>query len=151
MTVYRICHQQYSDDLSGTGAKLFGGRWNSKGVGMLYVSEFISLTLLEMLVHAQFRDFAVPLCLLSITIPDQAEIKELKLQKLKADWISDDSFTKFIGDEFIHAGKNLIMKVPSAIVTEEHNFLINPAHPDFKKVKIASNRIFETDKRLFSI
>ena len=151
MTVYRICHQQYSDDLSGTGAKLYGGRWNSKGVEMLYVSEFISLTLLEMLVHAQFRDFSVPLCLLFITIPDQAEIKELKLQKLKPDWVSDDGFTKFIGDEFIHAGKNLVMKVPSAIVTEEHNFLLNPAHADFKKVKIVSSRIFETDKRLFTI
>ncbi len=151
MIAYRICNTLFSNDLSGTGAKLNGGRWNSGGVGMLYVTEFISLAVLEMLVHNHFKDFAIELSLLDISIPEAAEIKELKLNKLKQDWMKDYGYTRFIGDEFIRSGKTLLMKVPSAVITEEHNFLINPLHPDFKKIKIAGARNFETDKRLFTL
>ena len=150
MTAYRICNPLFSDDISGTRAKLYGGRWNSKGVGMLYLTEFISLAVLEMLVHIQFKDISVEMSLLHISLPE-TELKELKLNKLKQNWIKDDSYTKFIGDEFIRSGKSLAMKVPSAVVTEEHNFIINPLHPDFKKIKITGTRNFETDKRLFTI
>ena len=80
MIVYRICNALYSDDLSGTGAKLFGGRWNSKGVSMLYVSEHISLAVVEMLVHNQFKDFSVDFSILKIALPDTIEIKEIKQQ-----------------------------------------------------------------------
>ena len=59
MTVFRICNPQFSEDISGTGAKLYGGRWNSKGVAALYASEHISLSVLEMLVHNRFTDFAI--------------------------------------------------------------------------------------------
>jgi len=151
MTAYRICNPLFNDDISGTGAKLYGGRWNSKGVSMLYLTEFISLAVLEMLVHIQFKEPVSELSLLHISVPETAEIKELKLNKLKQNWIKDDAYTKFIGDEFIRSGKTLAMKVPSAVITEEHNFIINPLHPDFKKIKITDARNFETDKRLFSI
>jgi RES domain-containing protein len=151
MIVYRICNSIYSNDLSGTGAKLFGGRWNSKGIPMLYVGENISLTVLEMLVHTQFKDFGMALSLIKIAIPDTIEIKEIKLTKLKKEWIEDYSYTKFIGNEFIKSANNLLLKVPSAVVNEEHNYLINPLHIDFKKIKINAIKTFETDKRLFSI
>jgi RES domain-containing protein len=151
MIVYRICNSLYSNDLTGNGAKLFGGRWNSKGIPMLYVAENISLTVLEMLVHTQFKDFAVELSLLKITIPDTIEVKEIKLSKLKNQWTDDYSYTKFIGNEFVKSANNLVLKVPSAVVQEEHNFLINPLHIDFKKIKISSVKTFDTDKRLFSI
>jgi RES domain-containing protein len=151
MIVHRICNTAYSDDLSGTGAKLFGGRWNSKGFAMLYVAENISLAVLEMLVHSQFKDFAIELSILRISIPDAIEVKEIKLSKLKQDWIDDYSYTKFIGNEFVKSANNLLLKVPSAIVNEEHNFLINPLHTDFKKVKITEVKQFRTDKRLFTI
>lgn len=151
MIVYRICNTIYSDDISGTGAKLFGSRWNSKGNSMLYVTEHISLAVLEMLVHNEFKDFSIDLSLLDITVPETTDIKEIKLNKLKPGWIEDISYTKFIGDEFIQSEKSLIMKVPSAVINEEHNYLINPQHPDFKKIKISNTRTFETDKRLFTI
>ncbi len=151
MTVFRICNTLYKDDLSGTGAKLFGGRWNSKGKEMLYTTEFISLGALEMLVHNRFKDFSIPLSLLHIEIPDTAEIKELKLIKLKQNWIADEAYTQFMGDQFIDSAKTLFLKVPSAVIGEEHNYLINPQHADFKKIKISEVRDFETDKRLFVI
>lgn len=151
MIMYRICNSIYSNDLSGNGAKLFGGRWNSKGFAMLYVAENISLTVLEMLVHNQLKDFANELSILRISIPDTIEVKEIKLTKLKENWVDDYNYTRFIGNEFVKSASNLLLKVPSAVVNEEHNFLINPLHTDFKKVKISEVKQFRTDKRLFTI
>ncbi len=151
MIVYRISNKLYSSDLSGTGAKLQGARWNSKGIPMLYTTEYISLALLEMLVHTQFRDYAIELDLLYIHLPDTSDIKEITLPKLKTNWIEDDDYSRFIGDEFIKSKQALILKVPSAVVQEEHNFLINPVHADFKKIKISKTKSFRPDKRLFSI
>jgi RES domain-containing protein len=151
MMVYRICNALYSEDISGTGAKLFGGRWNSKGVNMLYAAEHISLAVVEMLVHNQFKDFEIGLNLLHIAIPDVFEVKEIKHSKLKSNWMADIEYTRFMGDQFIQSGSYPILRIPSAVVTQENNFLINPLHADFKKIKITSVTSFSTDKRLFSI
>lgn len=151
MTVYRICNPLFSDDLSGTGSKLYGGRWNSKGIAMLYASEHISLSVLEMLVHNQFKDFTIHLSLLHIVFEDNIIVKEVKNNKLKTDWTTDFDYTQFMGDQFIKAGTHAILKVPSAVIKEEHNFIINPLHVDFKKIKIMQTVSFSTDKRLFSI
>lgn len=151
MIVYRICNEKYKDDLSGYGAKIFGGRWNSKGFAMLYTSEHISLSALEMLVHNHFQDFAIPLSVLSIQLPEPTIVKEIKNNKLKKDWQEDDSYTKFIGNEFIKSESDLFLKVPSAVITAENNVLINPLHKDFKKVKIVEHKFFKTDKRFFTL
>ncbi len=151
MIVYRIANTAYSNDISGTGAKLLGGRWNSRGVPILYTSGHISLALLEMLVNTQFKDYAIPLDLLSIQFPDSIDLAEVSSKKLKKDWIKDFEYTRFIGDEFLKDRQRLVLKIPSAVIPEEHNFLLNPQHPEFKKVKILETRSFRTDVRLFSI
>ncbi len=151
MIVYRICNATYDNDISGTGAKLFGGRWNSNGIPMLYASINISLTVLEMLVNNQFKDFSIPLSLMTISLPDNSHENEIKLKKLKNDWAEDTSYTKYIGNEFVKSNSNLYLQVPSAVMLEEHNFLINPLHNDHKKIKIIDVKSFRTDKRLFSI
>ena len=151
MIIYRICNPQFNEDISGTGAKLYGGRWNSKGIAMLYASEHISLSVLEMLVHNRFTDFAIDLSLLHLTFMDTITVKEVKNNKLKTDWVTDFEYTRFMGDQFIKAGMHAILKVPSAVIKEEHNFIINPFHADFKKIKITQTVSFSTDKRLFSI
>ena len=151
MIVYRISNRLFSNDLSGTGAKLHGSRWNSQGIPMLYTSECISLTLLEMLVHTQFEDYALELDLIYIQLPDNIDIKEITLPKLKNNWIDDNDYSRFIGDEFIKSKQSMILKVPSAVVQEEHNFLVNPLHPEFKKIKISKTKSFRPDKRLFTI
>jgi RES domain-containing protein len=151
MIVYRICNEKFKDDISGNGAKQFGGRWNSKGIAMLYSSEHISLSALEMLVHNHFQDFAIPLSLLKIALPISLNLKEIKNAKLKQEWQNDASYTKFIGNEFVKSETDLFLKVPSAIVPEEFNVLINPMHKDFKKVKIVEQKIFKTDKRFFTL
>lgn len=151
MIVYRISNTAYSNDISGTGAKLTGGRWNSKGIPVLYTSEYISLAVLEMLVNTQFKDYAIALDILSIQLPANIVINEINLKKLKKDWIGDYGYTAFIGDEFIKNKQNLLLKVPSAVITDECNYLINPLHSDFKKIKIIETRSFKTDERLFTI
>ncbi len=151
MIRYRICHSAYKDDISGTGAKLFGSRWNSKGVPMLYTAEHMSLAALEMLVHLFYTEIPVTFYLVSIYIPDNSSVTELKINKLKTGWQNDEGYSAFIGDEFIKSRETLYMKVPSAVVPEENNYLINPLHPDFKKVQITSTRQFAFDKRLLNI
>ena len=151
MIVFRIANTAFSDDLSGTGAKLLGGRWNSRGMPILYTSGHISLALVEMLVNTQFKDYIIPLDLLSIQLPENIEFAEISFKKLKTNWVKDFEYTRFMGDEFLKDKQSLLLKIPSAVIHEEHNFLVNPLHPDFKKVKIVKTRSFKTDERLFSI
>lgn len=149
MTIYRLAVQQYKDDLSGTGAKLYGGRWNSEGTPMLYTTENISLAVLEILVRTGIDLIPANYFLVTIEIPDSISIKTLNKDRLKKDWKNDAAFTKWIGDQFVKSNKGLIMKIPSAIVDEEHNFIINPDHADFKKIHITTSRKFIFDKRLY--
>ncbi|MFT3981389.1 MAG: RES family NAD+ phosphorylase [Ferruginibacter sp.] len=151
MIIYRIANSLHSQDLTGTGAKLFGGRWNSAGVPMLYCSQHISLAVLELMVHSRLRDYYINLDLLEIKVPDMASIPEISLGKLKTSWEKDAGYSQFIGDEFIRNNQSLILKVPSAVIQQEYNFLINPLHNDFKKVKIAETKEFVTDERLLLI
>lgn len=147
MIVYRISNELYKDDISGNGAAINGARWNSKNIKALYTGEFISLTILESLVHLRRTDIPPMQYLLSIQIPDIA-FQDILLSKLKKNWQQHISYTQWIGDQFITGDKNLVLKVPSAIVPQEHNFLINPLHKDFKKVKIITSELLELDKRL---
>lgn len=149
MMVYRIAANLHSDDLSGTGAKMFGGRWNSVGIPMLYSSEHISLSLLELLVHARGRYFNATLDLITIKIPDN--IAPAALGTLKLHWEKDPGYTQFIGDAFIRNNQNLLLRVPSAVVQQEFNYIINPQHSDFKKIKIADKNNFVPDERLLVI
>ncbi len=148
MIVYRIANPIYSHDISGEGAKINGARWNSKGVPMLYTSENISLATLEMLIHTNFTDYIISLDLLYISIPDTG-FSEINISKLKNNWVEDFEYSKFIGDEFIKSNQSLVLKIPSAVVYEEHNYLVNPLHPEFRKVKIIKTKSFSPDKRLF--
>jgi RES domain-containing protein len=148
-SVYRISNLPYKDDLSGTGAKLYGSRWNSIGTPMLYLAGSISLAWLEMLVHLQYQDKSTDFALLYVNLPPDAAIQELQAAKLKQHWQQDIGYTRFIGDEFIRSKQKLALKVPSAVVEEEANYLVNPLHPAFKKVGIVKSKIFQFDHRLF--
>ena len=146
MIVYRISHSRYSDDISGAGSKRYGSRWNSAGIPMLYTAEHISLAILEMLVNTQFKDYDVALDLMYIQFPPHPPASEIRAAKLKENWREDFEVTRFIGDEFINQKQNLLLKVPSAVVQEEYNYLANPLHSDFKKIKIIKTRSFWPDK-----
>ncbi len=148
MIIYRLAAKMYKDDLSGTGAKLFGGRWNSVGLAGLYTTENISLAVLEILVRVGMQTIPISYHLVKIEIPDAIQPLAISIGKLRKDWKDDTGYTQWMGDEFLRSANALILKIPSAIVDEENNFLINPKHGDFKKVKIVSVSKFQFDKRL---
>lgn len=149
MIVYRLSSGNYKNDLSGTGAKLFGGRWNSTGLHALYTTEHISLAVLEILVHINSYRQPLDYHLITIEIPETAHIVTINSANLKRNWKEDFTYGQFIGDEFLIANQSLVLKVPSAIVEQECNFLINPSHPDAAKIRIRSSKIFMFDKRLY--
>ena len=149
MTLYRFTSEKYKNDLSGQGARLYGGRWNSKGFPAVYTSESISLSLLEVLAHfIQYEDLKKSF-LMTLTAPDDAPIYKIPVIKLDSRWMIDPGYTRAIGDAFLRDNKYLLLQVPSAIVKTESNFIINPLYKDFKKVKLISSKPFEFDGRLF--
>lgn len=148
MIVFRITNEAYKNDISGNGAALYGSRWNSKGNYLLYTSESISLSILESLVHLKRNGIPPNQYLLHIEFPDEKEFSEISFKKIKKDWHKELEYTRWIGDQFLKNNKNLFLKVPSVIVPQESNILLNPLHREFKKVKIIAMELLELDKRL---
>ena len=149
MIVYRFAHRKFANDLSGTGARLKGGRWNPAGIPVIYTSESISLALLEVLANALTLDELQMIQLMEIELPSTLEYQDIKVQSLKKDWYHDFDYTQWMGQEILQTKKTLSFRCPSAIVHREHNYLINPLHPDFKKAKLIGHSDFRFDERLF--
>jgi RES domain-containing protein len=151
MNVYRLTKKRFVNDLSGTGARIAGGRWNKPGNGLLYTSDSRALCTAEIAVHIPMGVIPTDYYLIHLEIPDSIMIYELNLTRLPKEW---DKFpyckkTQEIGQEFIESKEFLVMKVPSAVVKGDYNYLINPDHDDFDKIHVVSKTKFTFDKRLF--
>lgn len=151
MIVYRLSKAKYSHDLSGKGAEKTGGRWNSKRVSMVYTSESRALCTAEIAVHTPLGIIPKDYSLTSIYIPNTIRIKTISINDLPLDWksIPHSGNTQDLGDQFIRENKYAVLKVPSAVVLGDHNYLINPNHKDSEKIIIKSVEPFAFDKRLF--
>lgn len=149
MIIYRLANGDHINDLSGTGAKMYGGRWNSIGQVALYATQNISLAILEILVHIKKYNRPLNYHLISISIPDNIKPAIIHAGKLKKNWKEDPAYSQFMGDAFLKTKEYLVLKVPSVIVEQEYNFILNPAHTDATKIKIVSTSLFEFDKRLY--
>jgi RES domain-containing protein len=149
MVLYRIVNCSYADDLSGMGARLYGGRWNSEGKPAIYLASSRSLAVLEVLVHLPPLMIPDNYCLVEIEVQDNS-ILDIDIDDLPSNWndVSPPVMLKRIGDEFLKKQDHLLMKVPSSIVPMEYNYLLNPLHPAMKKVKILKKAPFDFDKRL---
>lgn len=147
MILFRLTTGKYANDISGTGAKINGGRWNPVGLAGSYTVQYISLAILEILVRAEKTTSPESYTLTTIEIPDNG-IYQVQLKKLKINWQTDLKYTQKIGEDFLSKNQSLCLQVPSAIVAQESNFLLNPLHSDFKKVKIITTELLELDKRL---
>ncbi len=148
MIVYRISDCRYIKDLSGKGAALYGGRWNNRDTYMVYTAQNRGLALLEAVVHMGI----IPpngYCMVSIELPDNG-VFYYPPEHLPPDWYQSPApdYLRLIGDNFIQSGKYLAMAVPSVLMMEEYNILLNPRHADFGKVKIKSERPLQMDERL---
>ena len=150
MILYRITHYRYKEDISGEGARQYGARWNSKGTRMLYTAEHISLCALEMLVNIHLTEMPDHYQLLYIFVPDDCTMGTVSGKKLKAGWQDDEGYTHFMGDSFTREKSVLLLKVPSAVIPEENNLLVNPLHPEFSRVRIEKSREFVFDQRFLT-
>ena len=150
MFVFRITKSAYAKDLTGTGAKLHGGRWNSKGIPIVYTSETRALATLELLAHIPYPSVPNDFVLITMEIPDQLTFQSISTELLPHNWFAfpHSESTRSIGNKWFNSGESVLLRVPSAIIKDEHNFLLNPMHPDFKFVNIVEKEPFEMDKRI---
>ncbi len=151
MIVYRITQEPYSNDLSGYGSFLFGGRWNMKGSHMLYTAKNPSLALLETLVHYDGMSLPPNLLLLSIEVI-ASKVKKANLNDLPEDWRNSPSpvSLKELGSEFMNSGFP-VMEVPSVVMPFDLNYLINPNHQGIRKLKIVASNDFLVEGRLLGV
>lgn len=150
MIVYRLARQAFIHDISGYGAEKTGGRWNSKGLPVLYTAASRALAMVEVAVHVPLGIIPINYFIAGIDIPEN-DVLELTLSDLPANWNNNplSRSTQLIGDSFIRKAEQLVLKVPAASVPGDFNYLVNPRHPDFNKVKLKSVDPFVFDVRLF--
>ena len=151
MEVFRLGRKKYPIALSGKGAAICGGRWNSKGYEVIYAANSRALAMAEVAVHLSLAALPNDYVMMTVFIPDDISIQILDGKKLQIDWnVFPHSFsTQVLGDEFLRNNEFCVLKVPSAVVKGDFNFLINPYHSDFDKIKIVAHEDFPFDKRIF--
>lgn len=147
MLVYRIVHKMYADTLFASGLQ---GRWNSEGKKVLYTSESVSLAYLENMAQRRGFGFNDDFRIMVIEIPSKTPFYEVKLSELPEGWRSFRNYVECqqIGDDWFDRSEFLYMKVPSAVVMENCNIVINSFHKDYKKVKLLDVLHFYPDSRL---
>ncbi|MFT5265702.1 MAG: RES domain-containing protein [Polaribacter sp.] len=152
MKVFRITKEKYKGDLSGKGAELFGGRWNPVGTPALYTSENRALCTLELLVHTTNNVLPSTYLIQSIEIPKklEKEIKLLSASDLSPNWntLEHEVWTEELGYKYLHEEKKLGIQIPSAIIPQENNFVLNPNHESYEDIKIVQISELHIDKRL---
>jgi RES domain-containing protein len=152
MKLYRIERQKYiTTTLTGAGAAMCSGfRWNSQNTRLVYTSGSRSLAMLEVSVHLDLsEDLPTDRFCIELEIPDRVPIQTVDIRDLPSDWDAKPPgiSTQQIGDDFVFERKALVLKVPSCIVPEEYNYLINPDHEDFKLIRLISSRHLLFDQR----
>lgn len=147
MILYRITTRSYARDLSGTGAMMYGGRWNPKGMRMLYTSQSLSLAMLEMLVNLSNDQFQRQLVAVRLELPDDLGCHVPR--ELPDSWRAFPHAADSVemGEKFLNSGQ-LVMRVPSAVVASEFNYLLNPMHDLFDRVRYLDSSPILLDRRL---
>ncbi|MGO9260623.1 MAG: RES family NAD+ phosphorylase [Bryobacteraceae bacterium] len=151
MRFWRICRRRYAREAaSGEGARLYGGRWNSRGVRVIYDSASLALAAVETFVNLEPNLRPGDLVSIEGDIPDAVETITLDVKALPARWYGtrDESLHRF-GDEWIRDGRSAVLLVPSAAIRGEWNVLLNPAHAGFSRIAFGDPEPFEFDARMF--
>lgn len=149
MLLYRICRRQYAKDLSGEGAKMYGGRWNPQGTPLLYFSENSSLAMLEVLANAQPHYLKQAFCLVTLMLNGKNEVSTLNRNLLKEDWAHPTKVekTRQLGVNWLQKNE-LLLKVPSAVNPYNINYLVNPLSAKFKNLELLETEEIYFDWRL---
>ena len=147
MLIYRILSAKYGSKLIGSGR---AARWNSDDIEVIYNASSRSLACLEMAVHYDQARLNRQFNILTIDCPEDLEIKAISLNDLPNNWTDFDQIkiTQTIGDNWVKENQTAMLQVPSSIVNEELNYLINPSHPDFRHIKLVKTQPFIFDGRI---
>lgn len=149
MLVFRIVLTKYAHRLIASGR---AARWNSNDVKVIYTSSSRALSCLENVVHRSKLGLSSNFSVMQIEIPSTITITEVHLADLPKNWNQFEQMHAMqkIGDKWVKEAKAAILKVPSSIIPEEYNFLLNPNHPDFDKIKLVGTHPFLFDDRIKS-
>jgi len=150
--VWRLSRPEFANELDGAGAGLFPGRWNSRGRKALYTASHLSLSVLEVYVNIpqELRDDLPILRAVRISIPDDARAAQVSQGRMAVLVAGPDPMaaSRLVGDDWLDRNDTLVLEVPSVLVPEETNLILNPAHERMREVKIVSTRAFHFDPRL---
>lgn len=152
LTVWRLTTARFAKTaFSGDGARLYGGRWNRKGVPLVYTAATQSLAMLEMLV--QDDPLRARYLMIEARIPKGVVVDRIRIEELPPDWrdIGAREQLQLIATEWANKRSAAVLAVPSAIIPAETNYLLNPLHPDFRRIKIGKPQKFKTDLRLIEM
>ena len=151
MHLYRITRTRYVRDLSGNGARLYGGRWNRKGIGILYTSPTRALATVEYLVHVPIALAPADLSVATFELPDDTRAEKVDPTVLLSGWRRHPPPPELaaIGTKWAQSPAHaLLLEVPSAVVEGESNVLIDPLHLEMKRVRLVDIRPYTLDERL---
>ena len=139
-----VTRRRQADAFTGEGARLAPGRWNARGTRAIYLGGTLSLAALEMLLYAGRAALTIPLLVFRVDFPEGVGVESLLIDKLPVNWRQQpppDS-TRRLGSDWIAHGAAVALRVPSALIPEEWNLVLNPAHPDFSKLRIGKPQVF---------
>lgn len=152
MIVYRICKARYvSEIFSGNGGLKSAGRWHDKGQKVIYTAQSLSLAAFELFVHLGRHDTKVSLVSAQATIPDSIEIEDVDRATLPSNWNESPpvSATAALGTQWLVEKRTAVLRVPSAIIPGEFDYLLNPNHPEFQHFSFSNTETFLLDPRLW--
>lgn len=151
MRVWRICARRHAfHPLDGKGARRFGGRWNPPGVPVVYTAGSLALAILELLVQVDVELLPGDLVTLGVDVPDAVRVRRVRVSQLPGGWDRHPApdATQAIGAAWVRAAETAVLAVPSAVVPQETNYLLNPAHPDARSFRAARPERLRLDSRL---
>ena len=154
LIVWRISHKKHIDTaVKGEGARRGRGRWNSPGTALIYTSATLSLAAMETLVSMEIENFGNIFLAIGVKIPDNFPIKQLDESLLPSNWrdTPPPRVLASLGDRWFTSKSTAVLRVPSATIPHEYNYLINPLHPDFEKISIYPPQAFILDRKMKSI
>ena len=149
ISVWRITKRKHAKTaFTGEGARLYGGRWNSPGRPIVYTADSRALALAEIVVHLESAAVLETYVVFRVEI-EESLIANLEPSSLPRNWRAEPIPKRVtnLGDTWLASGATAVLRVPSAIVAGEFNYLLNPAHPDFTKLEIHAPESFRIDKR----
>ena len=151
MVIWRLA-KAHHPALDGEGARRRGARWNPRGIAIVYAASTLSLAVLEVLVHTDISDAPEDLLATPIEVPEDIHHEEIAVTSLQRNWRETPAPDRLqaIGLEWKKRGKSALLAVPSVVIPTEQNWLLDPDHPDFKKLVPGKSQQFHFDPRLWN-